>query len=94
MNGLLLTTAGNKPLLLGTNDLERMRITGVGRVGIGTIAPTATLHIKAGTATANTSPIKLTAGTNLTNPEDGAFEFDGTNLYFTVGGLRKTVTLL
>jgi len=62
------------------------------RVGIG-IAPTAVLHLKAGTATANTAPLKLTAGVNLTTEENGAFEFDGTNLFFTVGGVRKTVTL-
>ena len=62
---------------------------------IGTNAvPTARLHIAAGTATAGTAPLKLTAGTNLTSPENGAFEFDGTNLYFTVGGVRKTVTLV
>ena len=65
-----------------------------GGVGIGgTTAPTAKLHLSAGTATAGTAPLKLTAGTNLTTPENGAFEFDGTNLYFTVGGVRKTVTL-
>lgn len=52
------------------------------------------ITIAAGTATANTAPLKLTSGTNLTTPEDGAFEFDGTNLYFTVGGVRKTVTLV
>jgi hypothetical protein len=67
---------------------------------IGTLADahtdgTAYLHIsKAGTATAGTAPLKLTSGTNLTTPENGAFEFDGTNLYFTVGGVRKTVTLI
>ena len=27
-------------------------------------------------------------------PENGALEYDGTNLYFTVGGVRKTVTLV
>ena len=57
-------------------------------------APTAHLHIAAGTATSGNAPLKLTAGTNLTTPENGAFEFDGTNLYFTVGGVRKTVNLL
>lgn len=56
-------------------------------------AATATLHIRAGTASAGTAPLKLTAGTNLTTPENGAFEFDGTNLYFTVGGVRKIVNL-
>lgn len=56
--------------------------------------PTAHLHIGAGTAAAGNAPLKLTAGTNLTTPENGAFEFDGTNLYFTVGGVRKMVTLV
>lgn len=60
----------------------------------GTSSPTAKLHIAAGTAAATSAPLKLTAGTNLTTPENGAFEFDGTNLYFTVGGVRKTVTLV
>jgi len=36
----------------------------------------------------------LTSGTNLTTPENGTFEFNGTNLYFTVGGVRKMVTLV
>jgi hypothetical protein len=65
-----------------------------GNIGIGQTTPTARLHVAAGTATANSAPIKLTSGTNLTTPEDGAFEFDGTNLYFTVGGVRKTVQLV
>lgn len=60
----------------------------------GTVSPTARLHLAAGIATAGFAPLKLTAGTNLTTPENGAFEFDGTNLYFTVGGVRKTVTLV
>lgn len=65
-----------------------------GRFGINVSAPSANLHLPAGTATASTAPLKLTAGTNLTTPENGAFEFDGTSLYFTVGGIRKTVNLI
>ncbi len=65
-----------------------------GSVGIGTVNPTAKLQIAAGTASAGTAPIKLTAGTNLTTPENGALEYDGTNLYFTVGGVRKTIQLI
>lgn len=65
---------------------------------LGTLAdihtsPTAVLHIKAGTATASTAPLKLTSGTNLTTPENGAIEFDGTNIFITVGGVRKTFTI-
>jgi len=55
-----------------------------GNVGIGTKAPTAVLHLKAGTATASTAPIKLTAGTVNTTSEAGAIEFDGTNFFFSI----------
>jgi hypothetical protein len=59
-----------------------------GKVGLGVTSPTSYLHIKAGTATANTAPIKIDAGTNLTTPEDGAIEYDGTHYYATVGSTR------
>lgn len=64
------------------------------KVGVNEGTPTAQMHIAAGSATASTAPLKLTSGTNLTTPENGAFEYDGTNLYFTTGGVRKTVTLV
>lgn len=59
-----------------------------GNIGIGQTSASARLHIAAGTATAGSAPIKLTSGTNLTTPEAGAFEFDGTHLYFTIGSTR------
>ena len=58
------------------------------RLGIGTASPTSHLHIAAGTATASTAPLKFTAGTNLTTPESGAVEYDGTHLYATIGSTR------
>lgn len=61
-----------------------------GNVGIGTTAPTARMHLHAGSATASTGPLKLTAGTLLTTPEPGALEYDGTHFYGTdSGGTRK-----
>lgn len=79
-----------------TDNAPSVKVTvlGNGNVGIGQTTPTASLHLKAGTATAGTAPIKLTSGTNLTTPENWTFEFDGTNLFFTVGWVRKTVTLV
>jgi hypothetical protein len=61
-----------------------------GNVGIGTTSPTALLHIKAGTATAGTAPLKFTSGTVLGTTEAGAVEYDGSHLYFTAtnGGSR------
>ena len=58
-------------------------------VGVGTIG--AKVHIGSGTATANTAPIKLTAGTNLTTPEAGTIEFNGDSLFFTTGSTRSTI---
>jgi hypothetical protein len=55
------------------------------KVGIGGVtSPTARLHVVAGTATANTAPIKLNSGTVLTTPEAGAIEFDGTDFFMTI----------
>lgn len=62
----------------------------------GTTTPTALLHFAAGTTTASTAPIKFTAGTNLSTPEAGAGEWDGTRFYLTqtTGPTRKTVAYL
>jgi len=62
-----------------------------GKLGIGTASPTAVLHLKAGTTTANTAPLKFTSGTNLTTAEAGAMEFNGTNLFFSPSTTRHTV---
>jgi len=67
-----------------------------GNIGIGNITPTALLHIKAGTATANTAPLKLTSGTLNTTAEVGAVEFL-TDAYYgtiTTGAARKTFAFL
>ncbi len=53
--------------------------------------PAALLHLSAGTASANTAPLKLTPGTNLSSPEDGAVEYDGEDYYVTIGTERFTL---
>ena len=77
-------------MYLVLNDLSIRALVGTqlwidagGGVGIGTDSPTAGLHFRAGTAAASTAPLKLTAGTNLTTPEAGAVEDDGTSVSFT-----------
>lgn len=55
---------------------------------VGSLSPTAYLHLQAGAAAAGSAPLKLTAGTNLTSVENGAVEFNGTHLYITIGGVR------
>lgn len=61
-----------------------------GIIGIGVTAPTALLHLKAGTASANTAPLKFNSGTNLTSAEVGAMEYNG-NFYLSNVALRFPV---
>ena len=70
-----------------------MTIDPYGRVGIGTTAPTAYLHIKAGTATAGNAPLKLTAGLLLTTVEPGAIEYKGHTFYATTYSERRSIML-
>ena len=80
-------TATTTPTVRSGNLLT---ILSTGKVGIGLTSPTAVLNLKAGTATANTAPLKFTSGTNLATTEAGAVEYDGSHLYFTAtnGGTR------
>lgn len=75
----------------GTN--ERMTINKDGKVGIGTTTPTALLMLAAGTATANTAPLKLTTGTNLTTPEAGAMEYNNTPHFTNSDATRRHIVL-
>ena len=77
-------TAGNSILFLnGATEAARFLAT-TGALGLGVTAPAAVLHIKAGTATANTAPQKFTAGVVLTTPESGVLETDTSNeLYYS-----------
>jgi hypothetical protein len=76
------TTTGNLVLFEDSAGTERFKVLDSGKVGIG-LTPTATLHLKAGTTAAQTAPLKLTDGSLLTTPEDGAMEYSTDKLYFT-----------
>lgn len=69
-------------------DTGNLRLDGSVAVGVAT-APTARLHLGAGTASASTAPLKFTSGTNLTTGEAGAMEYNGTNLFFTRTGTTR-----
>jgi hypothetical protein len=44
-NGFILGTLADKPLILGTNNTNRVHITGSGNIGIGTTSPATRLHL-------------------------------------------------
>jgi hypothetical protein len=83
---------GNSGLTLNSTftPTQLMGITDVGVV-IGTGSPTARLTLPAGTATANTAPLKLTTGTVLTTPEAGTLEFATPALSFTAVSTRERI---
>ena len=64
---------------------------GSGLAGFGTLTPSARVQIAAGTTAPGTAPLKFTSGTNLTTPEAGAVEFDGTNYFVTASTTRYTL---
>lgn len=61
-----LNTSTNHPMLFGTNNTERMRISSVGYLGIGQTAPDSYLHIgnHTGTATDISTIAKISGATN------------------------------
>ena len=91
-------------LILGTNNKERIKIMADGRISIGqiytsweddistTFNPTAMVHLQPGTGDEGTAPLKLTSGPILAIPEPGAFEYNGTALYFTTASGRVPLT--
>lgn len=82
------------PLIAFDDTNNYLEITGA-NVGIGTTAPTAYLHLKAGTATASTAPLKFTSGTLLGTAEAGALEFLTDDFFATIttGAARKGIIL-
>jgi hypothetical protein len=83
--------------LINTPYTRLMTIQQNGNVGIGLTVLTAKLHLKAGTATASTAPLKFTSGPVLSSvtSEAGAVEFltDDLSLIITTGPARKGFVL-
>ena len=75
---------------------EAMRILNSGNVGIGTATPTAVLHLKGGSASSSSAPLKFSSGALNITPEVGAIEFLTDDYYATIttGAARKTFAFL
>lgn len=93
----LFTTSGsnNKDISISPANAVAMTLKNGGNVGIGVTSPTAILHLKAGTATASTAPLKFNSGTLNTAAEAGAMEFLTDDYYATIttGAARKKFVL-
>jgi hypothetical protein len=61
-------------------------------IGVGDTA-SAVLHLKAGTTSPGTAPLKFTAGPLMTNVEPGAIEYKGHTFYATTYLVRRSVVL-
>lgn len=84
-NYLLRAGLGN----LTSTFTSKFDVLNTGQVAIGGIMPTALLHLRSSSGAINDVPLKLTAGTKVSTPEDGSLEYDGTHLYFTIGSTRN-----
>jgi hypothetical protein len=86
-------SATSTPLVYGDFSAASFTINGsqfvTGKTYMGgATSPTAVLQIAPGGSAAGSAPLKLTAGTNLSTPEDGAIEYDGTDYYVSEGTTR------
>lgn len=98
-NGKFLIYKGNHSGNAVQADLKAT-IDSTGRLQLGgtagldwSVASSAFLQLPPGIAPAGCAPLKFTAGTNLSTPEAGAVEFDGAQLYLTIGSTRFTVPI-
>jgi hypothetical protein len=83
--------------ILNSIGTQTLRVIQTGQIGIGGVtAPTARLHLSAGSATASTAPLKFNSGALLSTPEAGAVEFLTDAFYGTIttGTARKTFAFL
>ena len=90
--------ANSWPIYFGVSNPSKgrvvaMTIDNTTNVGIGTISPTAVLHLKAGTATANTAPLKFTTGTNTTVAVAGQMEYNNTFHLTNSDATRRHIVL-
>jgi len=85
----LLFSAGGNTILANPTGTDNFLTSGKFGFGSLGLTPSALVNIGAGTATANTAPLKFTSGTNLTTAEAGAVEYNGSNFFMTATATNR-----
>ena len=76
------------------NNMPYMNMNSVGLfIGTGATAPTAKLHLAAGTAAAKTAPMQFTSGTLETAPRAGVMEYNNTFHLTNSDATRRHIVL-
>lgn len=93
---ILSNTGSSGSIILNTNSTNRLTILSTGQAGFGQSTPTAIVHLKAGTTSASSAPLKFTSGSLMSSAEAGAVEFLTDAFYGTIttGAARKTFAFL
>lgn len=81
---ITLTTTGSSGAATLVGDTLNVPQYSAGGSYLPLAGGTMTGGIVLATGSTTVAPIKMVAGTNLTTPVAGVFEFDGTNLYFSI----------
>lgn len=87
-SGLQIITRTNHPIMFSVNNVQAGVISTAGNFGFGVASPTAYGHFKAGTASANTAPLKFTKGPVNTVMEQGTVEYDSSH-YMTNNAINR-----
>jgi len=89
--GKILTSSSGASFNTQTAWFDRAGRTGLGTGISSSVLPSAWLTLSPGAAAASGAPLKFLSGTNLTTPENGAVEYNGTDYFATSGGVRYTL---
>jgi len=90
-----ITTLGSNTGIIGVGiDCGLANIFAIGRTDQNIILGQTTVSVDNGNRLQINGSLSLASITLPVTPVNGSLETDGTNLYFTVGGVRKTVTLV
>lgn len=101
-NGLIVGTNPAVPIVFGTNNLERMRLTSAGALGINTTVPAAMVDIKGTTTDATAQALDVwnsvgatllrvrndgAVGIGTTSPSAGVFDVNGASYFSNAVGI-------